>query len=122
VSLGQTLILHREKGNPHDSNAVAVRTQSGTMLGHLSRFDAARLAPALDRGAQVAVQVEELVAKPARIRIIVDVKNDGKTGGSDTPMSVAPSLDAGTKNSQDGILTWILVVVIIIILWLLTKK
>lgn len=78
VSAGQNLVLYREKGNPHDSNAIAARTQSGTILGHLSRSDAASLAPALDRGAQVAAQVVEIVAKPARILISVDLKYDGK--------------------------------------------
>jgi hypothetical protein len=43
-------VSKREPRNPHDYNAIVVRNQFGVMLGHLSRADAAALAPALDRG------------------------------------------------------------------------
>jgi hypothetical protein len=41
--------VEREPSNPYDRNAVAVLSESGDMVGHFARGDAARYAPVLDR-------------------------------------------------------------------------
>ena len=46
------LLCEREPENPHDGEAIAVYAErGGQKLGHLPRYDAATLAPLLDRGA-----------------------------------------------------------------------
>ena len=55
--VGESLTLVREPRNPHDANAIAVRSLDGRMVGHLSRNTAAWFASELDRGIQASVVV-----------------------------------------------------------------
>ena len=50
VSRKEQLALVREPRNPYDKNAIRVDNQSHEQVGHISRTQAAVLAPLLDRG------------------------------------------------------------------------
>ena len=54
---GQRLEVVRELDNPHDKNAIALRTADGLMLGYLPRDTAAEAAKSLDAGKQWAAYV-----------------------------------------------------------------
>jgi hypothetical protein len=121
VREGQTLSLHREPRNPHDSNAIVVRDQFGVMLGHLSRADAAALAPALDSGTSATAVVEQIQEHPARIRVFVTL-GPCATPNKPTPSDHPPSfITAGPKEKKDGLPAWVWIVIVIVILWLLSK-
>jgi len=47
ATLGEQVMIRRELGNPHDSNAIQVNNVQGTQIGHLPRNLAAKLAPYL---------------------------------------------------------------------------
>ena len=47
---GRALDLRRDRGNPHDPNAIAVHGRGGEQLGWVPRELAAVLAPELDEG------------------------------------------------------------------------
>lgn len=47
---GTELLLQRQPGNEHDSNAIAVTLLDGTQIGFLNRHLAKRLAPDMDAG------------------------------------------------------------------------
>jgi len=57
---GERLRLVREPDNPHDPNAVAVVRLSGEQLGYLSSDLACEIAPRLDRGSRVDVEVAQV--------------------------------------------------------------
>lgn len=57
---GEELALVRQKDNPADENAIAVRTADGTQVGYLRRQIAAALAPLMDAGATYAARVSEV--------------------------------------------------------------
>ena len=50
VAPGSPLVLRRDRGNPHDHNAIAVDTTAGEQAGWVPRELAAELAPELDLG------------------------------------------------------------------------
>lgn len=56
-----TAVLVRNPANPHDHNAVEVHVPAlgaeMAMIGHVSRDNAARLAPLLDQGVRFVVEV-----------------------------------------------------------------
>ena len=54
---GDPVALVREPGNRHDRNAVQVWWRNAHQIGHLSRDDAADLAPLMDRGLGVVACV-----------------------------------------------------------------
>lgn len=54
---GQLLVLRREPSNPHDSNAVAVTTQSGSAIGYIPRKNANWVARLLDEGYALSASV-----------------------------------------------------------------
>ena len=45
ATMGEQVMVKREPGNPHDSNAIRVNNVQGTQIGHLPRNLAAKLAP-----------------------------------------------------------------------------
>jgi single-stranded-DNA-specific exonuclease len=53
----QELFLMREPDNDHDSNAVAVLTNTGEQVGYLSKTMAEDLAPAMDKGNNYNVKI-----------------------------------------------------------------
>ncbi len=57
---GDRLRSRREPDNRYDPNAVAVCTESGVRIGYLSSRLAAELAPLLDRGGRVDVEISEI--------------------------------------------------------------
>ena len=62
---GQPLVLHRDAGNEHDANAIAVELPNGEQLGFVPRELAAELAPRLDAGEPwSAVALRESRASP----------------------------------------------------------
>jgi HIRAN domain len=65
VAPGRPLVLRRDPGNEHDTNAIAVDTADGGQAGWVPREIAAGLAPALDRGeAWAAVVLRERRPSP----------------------------------------------------------
>ncbi len=50
VSPGRPLALRRDRGNPHDANAIAVHGIGGAQVGWVPRELAAEVAPDLDAG------------------------------------------------------------------------
>jgi hypothetical protein len=54
---GQRLVLRREPGNPHDSNAIAVTTQFGSTIGYIPRKNANWVARLLDEGYSLSASV-----------------------------------------------------------------
>jgi hypothetical protein len=125
VSPGQTLVFIRERNNPHDGNAIAAYSESGLMLGHVNRSDAAYLAPILDRGSHAIARVEEISDKPARLRVTVQIEADDLPP---RPTVAAPSVPAptATKSAADAkdegipLCFWILLA--ITIFWFLSRK
>jgi HIRAN domain len=62
---GRALELHRDAGNEHDANAIAVATTDGALLGFVPRELAAELAPELDAGRSwSAIVLREYRASP----------------------------------------------------------
>lgn len=59
-SRGEPLELRREPENPSNPNAVAVYRTTGQQIGYLSRKNAAWVAEIMDRGAEVAAEVQDL--------------------------------------------------------------
>jgi hypothetical protein len=57
---GDTIDLVRQPDNPHDPQAVAVFTASGTCVGYLARSRACWIAPKIDRGFRPAATVERV--------------------------------------------------------------
>ncbi len=45
ATMGEQVMIRREPGNPHDSNAIRINNVQGTQIGHLPRNLAAKLAP-----------------------------------------------------------------------------
>jgi hypothetical protein len=66
VAPGRPLVLHRDLGNPHDENAIAVHPEGGgDQIGWVPRELAAELAPELDAGRTwSAVVLREQRASP----------------------------------------------------------
>ena len=65
ASPGRPVVLRRDRGNPHDPNAIAVDTPAGAQLGFVPRAVAEELAPAMDSGvAWSAVVLRERRASP----------------------------------------------------------
>lgn len=55
-----TVVLVRNPANPHDANAVEVHVPAlgeMAMIGHISRDNAARLAPLMDSGVRFAAEI-----------------------------------------------------------------
>jgi hypothetical protein len=69
LRVGDALELARERDNPHDANAIAVRWR-GRKLGYLPRRDNAAVAWALDRGAPLSARVSRLAPEPRPARRI----------------------------------------------------
>lgn len=67
LRLGDRLTLERERGNPHDANAVSVAWR-GHKLGYVPRRENALLAWSLDRGERLHARISRLTvhANPAR--------------------------------------------------------
>lgn len=57
LSIGQGLRLRREPYNSFDSNAVAVETRGGEMIGYLSRNNARWVSRILDEGTDLSASV-----------------------------------------------------------------
>lgn len=61
------VILRRNPENPHDENAIEVHAptlgRGRTMIGHVPRDLAARLAPSLDRGDEWSARVMHVLIK-----------------------------------------------------------
>lgn len=66
---GELLGFRREQSNAHDTNAIAVYSESGEQLGYLNARWAKTMAPLLDRGLKI------------RGRITCVTGSDGKTVG-----------------------------------------
>lgn len=49
VTNKEETVLIREPRNAYDRNAIRVENQSGDQVGHINRYDAARLAPLMDQ-------------------------------------------------------------------------
>lgn len=66
----EKLKLVREPDNPYDSNAISVWNKAGMQIGHLKKEVAAEIAPVLDNGTWVNVEVSEITGgtadKPTR--------------------------------------------------------
>lgn len=92
------------------------------MLGHLSRANAALLAPKLDSGAHVIAVVEEVSDKPARIRVRVTVEYDGEPAGSTIKPNATATVANRTQHQNEGSNLWGWIAFAVIILWLLTRK
>jgi SWI/SNF-related matrix-associated actin-dependent regulator of chromatin subfamily A3 len=45
ATMGEQVMIRREPGNPHDSNAIRINNVHGTQIGHLPRQIASKLAP-----------------------------------------------------------------------------
>lgn len=63
-------LLIRNPDNAHDANAVEVHIPvlgSAGMIGHISRDNAARLAPLMDSGVQFAAEVSWCRINPAHL-------------------------------------------------------
>ena len=69
LRIGDALELVRERGNPHDANAVAVAWR-GRKLGYVPRRDNALLAMALDRGERLRARISRLATHPNPARRI----------------------------------------------------
>jgi hypothetical protein len=121
VAVGQTLVFIREKSNPHDRNAIAAYTESGRMLGHVSHSDAAALAPILDHGSHAIAQVEEIVERPARLRVAVRI-DAGRTPSNEW-LSLPPSEAASAlpTSQAKGIPSWFWFLLALAILLYLVK-
>lgn len=52
-----TVLLLIENDNPHDPNAVSVHVPAVGRVGYLDRYEAARVAPLLDRDFRVAADL-----------------------------------------------------------------
>jgi hypothetical protein len=63
LKVGDALELRRERGNPHDANAVAVAWR-GRKLGYVPRRSNAALAWGLDRGAVLRARISRLATHP----------------------------------------------------------
>lgn len=61
LNLGDTVMLEREPGNPHDGNAIRVLSTGGAELGYVPRDDASRMAPLMDAGARADAAVKKLL-------------------------------------------------------------
>ena len=48
LSLGESVVLHREPNNPHDNNAIMVLRQTGEQIGYINRILATSVAPRID--------------------------------------------------------------------------
>jgi SWI/SNF-related matrix-associated actin-dependent regulator of chromatin subfamily A3 len=48
ATIGEYVVVRRESRNPYDSNAIRINNVMGDQIGHLSRGDAAKLAPLMD--------------------------------------------------------------------------
>lgn len=94
---GERVKLVREPDNPHDPNAIAVKS-GDECLGYIARDDAAKLAPYLDAGHAPDVQVHEIrgcLSDYPSIGCRVAVRWEG-----DRPRSPKP-LDSGQKAFRD---------------------
>lgn len=60
---GAPVQLVRNPDNPYDKNAIEVRL-NGTMLGHLAKEVAARLAPEMDNGAEWWATIYQVRVSP----------------------------------------------------------
>lgn len=93
---GDRLRLRREPDNRYDSNAVAVGTDSGAQIGYLSSNLAAELAPLLDRGGRVDVEISEVTGG-----------GDERALGVNILMAVyGPDDDAGASSDDDTGAGW----------------
>ena len=63
MKVGDTLVLVREAGNPHDGNAVRVEWQ-GHPLGYVPRRENRTVAQHLDRGGHVEARISKLQKHP----------------------------------------------------------
>ncbi len=63
LKVGDELQLLRERGNPHDANAVALAWR-GRKLGYVPRRSNAALAWGLDRGAALRARISRLAMHP----------------------------------------------------------
>lgn len=61
---GVSAVLIRNPDNPYDSNAVEVHVPAVGQIGHLNRYDAARLAPLVDAGQQFKCWVRDVRINP----------------------------------------------------------
>lgn len=55
VKIGDELAMVREPNNPHDPNAIMVKTVSGKMLGYVPRYVSEDLASRIDRGEKLKI-------------------------------------------------------------------
>jgi hypothetical protein len=60
-SEGEPVLLVREPSNPHDSNAIQVRTDSGRMLGYVPREEAEFYAELMDDGAKQSFSIKKVI-------------------------------------------------------------
>jgi hypothetical protein len=63
LKVGDELQVVRERGNPHDANAVALAWR-GRKLGYVPRRSNAALAWGLDRGAALRARISRLAMHP----------------------------------------------------------
>lgn len=123
ISPGQTLVFIRERNNPHDRNAIAAFSESGLMLGHINRSDAAYLAPILDRGSHATARVEEVSDKPARLRVSVQIESDDPPPRLTVTAASVPAQTVTKTNVRDeDIPVWCWILLAIAILWFLFHK
>ena len=59
-AVGQPLHLEREPHNPHDVNAIAVKTEDGTHLGYINKKLASVIAPEMDSNVRFQASVSSL--------------------------------------------------------------
>lgn len=58
LQIGEEVLLKREPGNPHDSNAIAVTNRERKVLGYLKREVSEWFAPILDKGRRYRCEVK----------------------------------------------------------------
>ncbi len=68
VSRGEQVILKREPGNVYDRNAIRVDNIRNVQIGHISRGEAATLAPLMD-DSKISLQGLRLLSRNYLIKI-----------------------------------------------------
>jgi hypothetical protein len=75
IKEGDEVILIREPDNPFDKNAVAVKTNQGIIIGHLSRELAKKLSLFIDKGIKYKCIIENITGKEIK-GVNIKITND----------------------------------------------
>jgi len=95
---GEVLKLIREPSNPVDGNAIKVCNRKKQPLGYLSRHVASKVAPLLDSGKTVEVEVRKIRDIGTHYDCLVEIPAENIVWGKNgNPIDMARPSDLGLK-------------------------